>query len=162
MRKKILIVDDNTGLLKLLSLAVKDAGYNVATADTGPEALAKARTFKPDLLILDLILPEMDGFAVCETLRRDYSFSHMPIIMLTGLTSEFTRYAGLECGASEYVTKPASPAELVSKIERWLRTSEARLPVPAQSPEQARKARGRTLRNRAPSHGAAEEKVGSD
>jgi len=120
MRKKILIVEDNTELLQLLRLAVKQAGFAVGSAGNGIEALKKARSLEPDLIILDLVLPELDGFAVSETLRKSPETAHIPIILLTGLTSEFTRYAGLETGANEYVTKPVSPTELVSKIHYWL------------------------------------------
>jgi len=123
MRKKLLIVEDNTELLELMRLGFKQAGFSVSTAATGLEALKKTRAHSPDLIILDLVLPELDGFAVCEALRRDDETSGIPIIMLTGLTSEFTRYAGMESGADEYVTKPASPGQLLPKIKHWLRHS---------------------------------------
>jgi DNA-binding response OmpR family regulator len=121
MRKKLLIVEDNTELLELLRLGFKQAGFVVCTAATGVEALKKARTLLPDLILLDLVLPELDGFAVCETLRRCSETAQIPIIMLTGLTSDLTRYAGMESGADEYVTKPASPEQLVPRIKYWLR-----------------------------------------
>ena len=121
MRKKLLIVEDNTELLELLRLGFKQAGFSVHTAATGLEALKKARAMSPDLILLDLVLPELDGFAVCEALRRDAETAAIPIIMLTGLTSEFTRYAGMESGADEYVTKPASPEQLLPRIKHWLR-----------------------------------------
>ena len=121
MRKKLLIVEDNTELLELLRLSFKQAGFVVCTAATGVEALKKARTLSPDLILLDLVLPELDGFAVCETLRRSGETAQIPIIMLTGLTSDLTRYAGMESGADEYVTKPASPEQLVPRIKYWLR-----------------------------------------
>ncbi len=120
MRKKILIVEDNSELLELLRLGLKDAGFNVATAPDGLEALRKARSVFPDLIVLDLVLPELDGFAVCEALKRDMQTAGIPIIVLTGLNSQFTRYAGLESGANEYVTKPVSPSQLVSRIQYWL------------------------------------------
>jgi two-component system alkaline phosphatase synthesis response regulator PhoP len=126
MRKKLLIVEDNTELLELMRLGFKQAGFSVGTAANGLEALKKARALSPDLIILDLVLPELDGFAVCEALRRGNETSGIPIIMLTGLTSEFTRYAGMESGADEYVTKPASPAQLLPKIKHWLRHSPAK------------------------------------
>jgi two-component system alkaline phosphatase synthesis response regulator PhoP len=121
MRKKLLIVEDNTELLELLRLGLKQAGFSVHTATTGLEALKKARAMSPDLILLDLVLPELDGFAVCEALRRGEETSGIPIIMITGLTSEFTRYAGMESGADEYVTKPASPSQLLPSIKHWLR-----------------------------------------
>jgi two-component system, OmpR family, alkaline phosphatase synthesis response regulator PhoP len=120
MRKKILIVEDNTELLELLRLALRQAGFRASTATNGLEALKKARALSPDLIVLDLVLPELDGFAVCEHLRRDPATATTPVIMLTGLTSSMTRYAGMESGANEYVTKPVTPSHLVSRIEHWL------------------------------------------
>src|SRR5690348_15540139 len=103
MRKRLLIVEDNTELLELMRLGFKQAGFSVYTAATGLEALKKARGLTPpDLIVLDLVLPELDGFAVCEALRRGEQTSSIPIIMLTGLTSDLTRYAGMESGADEY------------------------------------------------------------
>jgi DNA-binding response OmpR family regulator len=127
MRKKLLIVEDNTELLELMRLGFKQAGFSVCTAANGLEALKKARSYSPDLVLLDLVLPELDGFAVCEALRRRAETSVTPIIMLTGLTSEFTRYAGLESGADEYVTKPVSPEQLLPKIRHWLRQPRSKL-----------------------------------
>jgi DNA-binding response OmpR family regulator len=121
MRKKILIVEDDTDLLEMLRLSFKGAGFSIATATNGIEALKKVRSLRPDLIVLDLVLPELDGFAVCEVLRKDRALASLPIIMLTGLSSEFTRFAGLESGATDYVTKPVTPSELVSKINYWLR-----------------------------------------
>jgi DNA-binding response OmpR family regulator len=120
MRRKLLIVEDNTELLELLRLGLREAGFAIATATDGIEALKKARSVSPDLVVLDLVLPELDGFAVCETLRRDPAMAAIPVIVLTGLTSEFARYAGLESGADECVTKPVSPGHLLSRIEYWL------------------------------------------
>jgi two-component system alkaline phosphatase synthesis response regulator PhoP len=123
MRKKILIVEDDTDLLEMLRLSFKGAGFSIATATNGIEALKKVRSLRPHLIVLDLVLPELDGFAVCEILRKDRETSSLPIIMLTGLSSEFTRFAGLESGATDYVTKPVTPSELVSKIDYWLSQS---------------------------------------
>jgi DNA-binding response OmpR family regulator len=120
MRKKILIVEDNTELLELMRCTLRQAGFATLGATNGVEGLKKARTASPDLILLDLVLPELDGFAVCEHLRRDEALAKTPIIMLTGLTSAMTRYAGMESGASEYVTKPANPDFLLSRIEHWL------------------------------------------
>jgi len=120
MRKKILIVEDNTELLELVRLTLRGAGFATLEATNGLEALKKARAGSPDLILLDLVLPELDGFAVCEHLRQDAAMAATPIIMLTGLTSTMTRYAGIESGATEFVTKPVSPAHLLSRIEHWL------------------------------------------
>ena len=126
MRKKILIVEDNTELLELLRSHLRLAGFSTSSATTGLEALKKVESCSPDLILLDLVLPELDGFAVCEILRKDPETAAIPIIMLTGLTSEFTRYAGMESGADEYVKKPTNPSVLLSRIEYWLQTR----PVP--------------------------------
>ncbi len=123
MRKKLLVVEDNLEMLKLLRLSFNRAGFSTATATNGIEALKKARSVSPDLILLDLVLPELDGFAVCETLRKAPATQRIPIMILTGLTSEFTRLAGLEAGATEFVTKPVSPQYLVSRIEALLEAS---------------------------------------
>jgi DNA-binding response OmpR family regulator len=120
MRKKILVVEDDRTLLELLRLSFRAAGFSVATASNGIEALKKARSVTPDAILLDLVLPELDGFAVCETLRRDAAMASVPIVAVTGLTSELSRVAGFECGATDFVSKPATPKELVSKIKHWL------------------------------------------
>ena len=125
MRKKILVVDDDADWVELISFNLKKAGFLIGTATNGIDALKKARTLIPDLILLDLKLPELDGFAVCESLKKDPATEKTPIIMLTGLTSEFTRYAGLESGANEYVTKPANPDQLLSRIEYWLQKEPA-------------------------------------
>ena len=129
MPKKILVVEDNSELLQLLSLNLKEAGFSVATANNGIAALKKVRSACPDLVVLDLVLPELDGFVVCETLRLEASSRELPVIILTGLNSEFTRLAGLECGANEYVKKPVNPRHLVSRIKYWLDRSEAMTPM---------------------------------
>src|SRR5437879_89627 len=120
MRKKILIVEDNSDLLELLRLTLKSAGFSVATATNGIDALKKARSLSPDAVVLDLVLPELDGFAVCETLRKDQITASTSVIILTGLSSQFTRYAGLEAGADDYMMKPVGPDHLVSRINALL------------------------------------------
>ena len=111
-------------MLKLLRLSFKKAGFSIATATNGIEALKKARSLSPDLIVLDLILPEMDGFAVCETLRKTPATKQIPVVVLTGLTSEFTRLAGLEAGATEFVNKPINPQYLISRIEALLKSAQ--------------------------------------
>ncbi|HVV72324.1 MAG TPA: response regulator, partial [Verrucomicrobiae bacterium] len=122
MRKKILIVEDNTELLELMRSNLRQAGFATMGATNGLDALKKARSGAPDLILLDLVLPELDGFAVCEHLRREPATATTPVIMLTGLTSSMTRYAGLESGANEYVTKPVTPVQLLARIEHWLKS----------------------------------------
>ena len=121
MRKKILVVDDDSELVALLNFNLRKAGFAVGTARDGVEALKKARSIHPDLILLDLMLPEMDGFAVCEILRRDPSTSSIPILILTALTSQLGRLAGFDCGATDYLTKPFSPRLLVNRIEQMLK-----------------------------------------
>src|SRR3982750_3412370 len=117
MRKKILLVGDNTELLEILRLNFKWAGFSIATATNGIEALKKIRSLSPDLVLLDLMLPELDGLAVCETLRRDASTASIPIIMLTALSSELGRLAGLSSGANDYVPKPFSLKVLLERVK---------------------------------------------
>jgi DNA-binding response OmpR family regulator len=148
MRQKVLIVEDDLELRALLSLHLRHEGFAVLTASNGLEALDQARSASPDLILLDLVLPELDGFAVCEALRRDRWLSRVPVIVLTGLTSEFSRYASLESGASEYVTKPASPKHLAARIRYWLSQP---TPAPPLSPA---KAAGRARTTRVGSRGS--------
>lgn len=120
MQKKILVVDDNSQLVDMLRLGFKEAGFTVRTAQTGPEALKKARSFVPDLVLLDLVLPEVDGFAVCEILKKTRETASIPIIVLTGLSSQLSRFAGLESGADVYLTKPFKFDTLLEKANALL------------------------------------------
>lgn len=121
MRKKILVVDDDAELVELVSFNLEQAGYAIGTASNGVEALKKARSLEPDLIVLDVMMPELDGFAVCEILRRDAATASIPIMMLTALSSELGRMAGLGSGASDFLTKPFSPRLLIARIEDLLR-----------------------------------------
>src|SRR5438874_12569400 len=112
MTKKILVVDDEPKIVQLARDYLDHAGFAVVTASTGREALAVARVEKPDLIVLDLGLPELDGLDVTRTLRRD---SNVPIIMLTARAEETDKLIGLELGADDYLTKPFSPKELVPR-----------------------------------------------
>ena len=118
---KILVVDDEPDALEVLSFNLKNAGYEVSTADDGEAALKKARQILPDLILLDLMLPEVDGLEVCKLLRRDPATSAIPIIMVTAKAAEIDRVVGLELGADDYVTKPFSPRELVLRVRNLLR-----------------------------------------
>lgn len=124
MKSKILIVDDEPDAVELIEFNFKSAGYDVVTAADGQEALKKARAVLPNLIVLDLMLPEVDGLEVCKTLRRDAKTSSIPIIMLTAKSAEIDRVLGLELGADDYVTKPFSPRELVLRVKRLLRKAE--------------------------------------
>ena len=125
MKPKILVVDDEPDAIELVSYNLKNVGYDVASAADGTEALKKARSLLPNLIILDLMLPEVDGMEVCKILRRDPNTSGIPIIMLTAKAAEIDRVLGLELGADDYVTKPFSPRELVLRVKRLLRTTES-------------------------------------
>jgi two-component system phosphate regulon response regulator PhoB len=120
VRQKILIVDDEPEAIELIEFNLKQAGYEVATAADGAEALKKARELLPGLVILDLMLPEMDGLEVCKILRREPATATMPILMLTAKAAEIDRVLGLELGADDYLTKPFSPRELVLRVKKIL------------------------------------------
>jgi DNA-binding response OmpR family regulator len=126
MKAKILVVDDEPDVVQLIEYNLKAAGYDVITAADGEEALKKARSSAPDLIILDLMLPEVEGLDVCKILRRESSTSAIPIVMLTAKAGETDRVLGLELGADDYVTKPFSPRELVLRVKRLLRTDTAK------------------------------------
>ena len=116
--KRVLIVDDDQKTVELVGLYLKRDGYRVLTAYDGIEALRQAREGNPDVIVLDLMLPGIDGFQVCRTLRDE---SDVPIIMLTARTTDQDKLAGLDLGADDYVTKPFSPRELAARIRAVLR-----------------------------------------
>jgi two-component system alkaline phosphatase synthesis response regulator PhoP len=118
MNELILVVDDEPKIVKLARDYLERGGFRVATATDGKTALAVARGERPDLIVLDLNLPEMDGLDVCRALRRE---SDVPIIMLTARIEETDRLIGLELGADDYITKPFSPRELVARVRAVLR-----------------------------------------
>jgi two-component system alkaline phosphatase synthesis response regulator PhoP len=118
MPKKILLVDDEPEILEICRDYLQASGFDVVTAKDGAQGLSAARREKPDLVVLDLMLPEMDGLDVCRTIRRE---SNMPIIMLTARVEETDKLVGLELGADDYMTKPFSPRELVARIKAVLR-----------------------------------------
>lgn len=120
VKAKILVVDDEPEAVELVEFNLKQAGYEVATAADGAEALKKTRALLPSLVVLDLMLPEMDGLEVCKMLRRDPATADVPIIMLTAKAAEIDRVLGLELGADDYLTKPFSPRELVLRVKKML------------------------------------------
>lgn len=120
MKPKILVVDDEPDALEVLGFKLKEAGYLPIFAKDGARAIAVARDERPALIVLDLMLPEVDGLEVCKILRRDLATSMIPIIMLTAKAAEMDRVIGLELGADDYVTKPFSPRELVLRIKKLL------------------------------------------
>ena len=120
-KPRILVVDDEPDAVELATVNLKGAGFDVSTAADGEEALRKARELLPDAIVLDLMLPEVDGLEVCKILRRDGATASIPIIMLTAKAAEVDRVLGLELGADDYLTKPFSPRELVLRVKRLLR-----------------------------------------
>ena len=115
---KILIVDDEPSIIKLVRAYLEPEGYEIYTAEDGPSAIKAARAFNPDLIVLDVMLPGMDGVEVLTRLRRE---SNVYVIMLTAKTEETDRVVGLTVGADDYVTKPFSPRELTARIKAALR-----------------------------------------
>ena len=120
MKPKILIVDDEPDALEVLGFKLKEAGYLPLFAKDGARAITVARDERPALIVLDLMLPEVDGLEVCKILRRDPGTAAIPILMLTARAAEMDRVLGLELGADDYVTKPFSPRELVLRIKKLL------------------------------------------
>jgi two-component system alkaline phosphatase synthesis response regulator PhoP len=118
MPKKILVIDDEPKIVEICKDYLHAAGYDVVTAGDGVQGLSLARQQKPDLIVLDLMLPGMDGLDVCRSLRRE---GNIPIIMLTARIEETDRLIGLELGADDYITKPFSPRELVARVRTVLR-----------------------------------------
>jgi DNA-binding response OmpR family regulator len=122
MSATILVVDDEPQLVRILRGYLEQAGYRVAAAHSGPDALAQFQTRRPDLVVLDLNLPGMDGFEVARAIRKQ---GETPIIMLTARVEETDRLIGLELGADDYVPKPFSPREVVARVRAVLRRSRA-------------------------------------
>jgi DNA-binding response OmpR family regulator len=123
--KKILVVDDEPTLVATLRYNLEREGFAVATASDGESGLSAARANRPDLILLDLLLPVMDGFEVCRILRRETT---APILMLTAKTDEIDKVVGLELGADDYVTKPFSMRELLARVRALLRRAETTPP----------------------------------
>lgn len=125
-KKKILVVEDEVEMSKLLRMRLEANGYDVVAAFDGKAGYEKARTENPDLIILDLMLPKMDGYWVCDILKKDVKYSSIPIIMLTAKSQENDIKMGRECGTDDYITKPFDPAVLLSKIKHLLGKTQER------------------------------------
>lgn len=124
--QKILVVEDEENLLEALKYNLEKERYSVRTAVDGGEGLALAQTINPDLIILDIMLPTIDGLEICRTLRRE---TNTPILILSALSEEMDRVVGLEIGADDYVTKPFSMREVIARVKTLLRRSSATTPV---------------------------------
>ena len=118
--KKILIADDRPEVVELVRVILEGEDYEIVDASDGKEALKKVRLEKPDLVLLDVVMPKMDGFEVCRKLKKDPQTKEIPIIMLTAKAQEVDKEKGREVGASDYITKPFSPSALLTKIEEIL------------------------------------------
>ena len=120
MPKKILVVDDTRLILNLTTMSLVKAGFEVVTAANGQEALERVRTEHPDLIILDIMMPIMDGFEACRRLKEDKDTCAIPVIFLTAKGQEADRSKGLDVGAVDFITKPFSPRRLVEKVSQYL------------------------------------------
>jgi two-component system alkaline phosphatase synthesis response regulator PhoP len=125
MPKKILIVDDDPDLVEAVTMILESKNYDVAAAYGGIEGLQKAKTEKPDLIVLDVMMPDKDGYAVCKELKADPKLSKIPILLLTAVvskiaTTRYTQQMGLETEADDYIDKPVEPEVLVKRIETLL------------------------------------------
>ncbi|MBN8709959.1 MAG: response regulator [Verrucomicrobia bacterium] len=121
MQDTVLVVEDESDVVDLLRYNLSRAGFGVIIANDGVEGLEMARKNRPDIIVLDLMLPRMDGLAVCKALKREAETEQMPIVMLTAKSEPNERVNGLELGADDYVTKPFSPRELVLRVQALLR-----------------------------------------
>lgn len=126
MSPRILVVDDEEAIVKLVSYNLQKEGFDTLAAVDGREAWEIIRQEKPDLIVLDIMMPEMDGFALCRLLRQEKILT--PILMLTAKDEEIDKVLGLELGADDYLTKPFSPRELVARVKAILRRTDQRKP----------------------------------
>lgn len=123
MTKKVLVVEDEPSIVKLVQFNLEKSGFEVEIATDGQMALEKTKQYDPDLIVLDLMLPKIDGLEVCRRLRQDKR--HIPILILTAKSDEFDKVLGLELGADDYLTKPFSPRELTARVKAILRRMSA-------------------------------------
>jgi two-component system alkaline phosphatase synthesis response regulator PhoP len=118
--KKILLVDDEVDLVETVRFPLEMEGFNVLVSYNGEDALNQARKEKPDLILLDLMLPKLDGYKVCRLLKFDERYKNIPILMLTAKTQEKDKALGMETGANDYITKPFDLDKLVEKVKLYL------------------------------------------
>lgn len=120
MNKKILVVEDDPATLRLVDYTLRHEGYQVLTASNGLEGIRKAHNEAPDLIILDVMLPGMDGFEICHSLRSEPDTAQLPILMFSAKAQEIDKDTGLKVGADDYLAKPADPSEIVSRVGKLL------------------------------------------
>ncbi|TYP54927.1 response regulator transcription factor [Thermosediminibacter litoriperuensis] len=123
-KEKILVVDDEPNILELVKFNLENSGFKVITAADGQQALDLVQEEQPDLVILDIMLPGIDGMEVCRILRRQRTTRDIPVILLTAKTEEIDKVLGLEMGADDYITKPFSPRELAARVKAVLRRTD--------------------------------------
>lgn len=123
-KKRLLLVDDEADLVEMVKFRLEALGYEVLTAFDGQEALDKARKEKPDLIILDLMLPKIDGYKVCRMIKFDEKYKKIPVIIFTARAQDSDKKTGEEVGADSYLTKPFDPHVLVAKIKELLKEQE--------------------------------------
>lgn len=124
-RSRVLVVDDEPDLVRILEFGLKAAGYAVETASDGQEGLKKARESKPDIILLDLMLPKLDGYKVCRLLKFDERYKHIPIMILSARTQEGDQTLAHEMGANRFLTKPYEFAEILEHIQALLKEAAA-------------------------------------
>jgi DNA-binding response OmpR family regulator len=118
--KKILVIEDDPATLRLVDYSLRHEGYQVLTASNGLEGMRKVQTEGPDLIILDVMLPGMDGFEICHRLRSEPATAQLPILMFSAKAQEIDKDTGLKVGADDYLSKPADPSEIVSRVRSLL------------------------------------------
>jgi DNA-binding response OmpR family regulator len=129
MAKKILVIEDDPATSRLVDYSLRHEGYDVITSSNGLEGIRKAHTESPDLVILDVMLPGMDGFEICHRLREDPDTSKLLILMFSAKAQEIDKNTGIKVGADDYLTKPSAPAEIVSRVEKLLARKSSGMPA---------------------------------
>jgi CheY-like chemotaxis protein len=124
-RKRILIVDDDAFIRRPLEFILEEEGYEAVGASDGPECLRRVETDPPDLIFLDIMMPGLDGFTVCHTLKNNPQFAHIPVILLSARGHDRDRERGRAAGALDFITKPYSPADLLQRVRKILATKGA-------------------------------------
>lgn len=129
MDKKVLVIEDDPATLRLIGYSLQHEGYQVLTASNGLEGMRKVQDEKPDLIVLDVMLPGIDGFEICHRLRSEPATAQLPILMLSAKAQEIDRDTGLKVGANDYLAKPADPLEIVKRVEKLLAQKRHTSPV---------------------------------
>jgi len=127
--KKILVIEDDPATLRLVDYSLRYEGYQVLTASNGLEGIRKAHNEAPDLIILDVMLPGMDGFEICHRLRSEPDTAQLPILMFSAKAQEIDKDTGLKVGADDYLSKPAAPADIVNHVESLLAKKKQKAPT---------------------------------